>query len=43
MNEPEAKIMSEVAVGKLSAFRTLIELHHRPLISFISRFTGDRN
>jgi RNA polymerase sigma-70 factor (ECF subfamily) len=43
MNEPEAKIMAEVAEGKLSAFRTLVELHHKPLISFISRFTGDRN
>ena len=43
MNEPEAKIMAEVAEGKLSAFRTLVELHHKPLISFIARFTGDRN
>jgi len=43
MNEPEAKIMAEVAGGKLSAFRTLVELHHKPLISFIARFTGDRN
>lgn len=43
MNEPEAKIMVEVAGGNLSAFRTLVELHHKPLISFIARFTGDRD
>ena len=42
MEEPETKIMVEVAKGNLSAFRTLVELHHKPLISFISRFTGDR-
>lgn len=43
MNEPEAKIMVEVAEGRLSAFKTLVELHHKPLISFIARFTGDRD
>jgi RNA polymerase sigma-70 factor (ECF subfamily) len=43
MEEPEAKIMVEVAKGDLSAFETLVELHHKPLISFIARFTGDRD
>jgi RNA polymerase sigma-70 factor (ECF subfamily) len=43
MEAPEAKIMVEVAEGNLSAFRTLVELHHKPLISFIARFTGDRD
>jgi RNA polymerase sigma-70 factor (ECF subfamily) len=43
MEEPEAKIMVEVAEGNLSAFKTLVELHHKPLISFIARFTGDRD
>ncbi len=43
MEEPEVKIMAEVAEGNLSAFRTLVELHHKPLISFIARFTGDRD
>ncbi len=43
MNAPEAKIMTEVAEGDLSAFRTIVELHHKPLISFIARFTGDRD
>jgi len=43
MEEPETKIMVEVADGNLSAFRTLVELHHKPLISFIARFTGDRD
>jgi len=43
MNEAETKIMAEVAEGKLSAFKTIVELHHKPLISFIARFTGDRD
>jgi RNA polymerase sigma-70 factor (ECF subfamily) len=43
MNEPEAKIMIEVAGGNLAAFRTIVEFHHKPLISFIARFTGDRD
>jgi RNA polymerase sigma-70 factor, ECF subfamily len=43
MNEPEAKIMTDVAGGDLSAFRIIVELHHKPLISFIARFTGDRD
>lgn len=42
MNETEAKIMTDVAGGDLSAFRTIVELHHKPLISFIARYTGDR-
>ena len=43
MEEPETKIMVEVAEGNLSAFKTLVELHHKSLISFIARFTGDRD
>jgi RNA polymerase sigma-70 factor (ECF subfamily) len=43
MNEPEAKIMKAVAAGDLAAFRTIVERHHKPLISFIARFTGDRD
>jgi RNA polymerase sigma-70 factor (ECF subfamily) len=43
MNEPEAQIMADVAKGDLAAFRTIVELHHKPLISFIARFTGDRD
>ncbi len=43
MNEPEAIIMAAVAEGDLSAFKTLVELHHKPLISFIARYTGDRD
>ncbi len=42
MNEPEAKIMADVAGGDLSAFNKLVELHHKPLISFIARYTGDK-
>ena len=43
MNEPETNIMIDVAGGDLTAFRTIVELHHKPLISFIARFTGDRD
>jgi RNA polymerase sigma-70 factor (ECF subfamily) len=43
MEEPEAKIMAEVARGDLAAFRTIVELHNKPLINFIARFTGDRD
>jgi RNA polymerase sigma-70 factor (ECF subfamily) len=43
MEEPEAKIMVAVAKGDLSSFKTLVELHHKPLISFIARFTGGRD
>ncbi len=35
--------MTAVAGGDLAAFRTIVELHHKPLISFIARFTGDRD
>ncbi len=35
--------MIDVAGGDLTAFRTIVELHHKPLISFIARFTGDRD
>ena len=43
MNEPEAKIMTDVAGGDLAAFRALVELHHSALINFIARFTGNRD
>ena len=43
MNEPEAKIMTDVAAGDLTAFQTIVELHHKPLINFIARYTGDRD
>jgi hypothetical protein len=34
MEEPEAKIMSEVAEGNLSSFRGIVELYQKPLINF---------
>jgi RNA polymerase sigma-70 factor (ECF subfamily) len=43
MEEPEVKMMKDVAGGDLGAFRIIVELHHKPLISFIARFTGDRD
>jgi len=43
MNEPEAHIMADVARGDLAAFRTIVDLHHKPLINFIARYTGDRD
>jgi len=43
MEEPEAKIMADVAGGDVAAFRTIVEHHHKPLINFIARFTGDRD
>jgi RNA polymerase sigma-70 factor (ECF subfamily) len=42
MEEREAKIMSEVAEGDLSAFRELVELHQKSLLNFIARFIGDK-
>jgi RNA polymerase sigma-70 factor (ECF subfamily) len=42
MYEPEAKIMSEVAEGNLAAFRKIVDLYQKPIISFIARFIGDR-
>jgi RNA polymerase sigma-70 factor (ECF subfamily) len=42
MEEPEAKIMAAVAKGNFSAFRLIVERHHRPLINFVSKFVGDR-
>ena len=42
MEEREAKIMSEIAEGNISAFREIVELHQKPLINFISRFIGDK-
>lgn len=43
MEEREAKIMSEIAEGNLSAFKELVELYQRPIINFIVRFIGDKN
>jgi RNA polymerase sigma-70 factor (ECF subfamily) len=42
MEEREAKIMSEIAEGNISAFREIVGLHQKPLINFISRFIGDK-
>ena len=43
MNEErEARVMSEVAEGNISAFREIVELHQKSLLNFISRFTGDK-
>jgi RNA polymerase sigma-70 factor (ECF subfamily) len=42
MQEPEAKIMFEVAEGDLSAFRKIVELYQKPLINFIARFISDK-
>jgi len=42
MENPEAKIMAEVANGDLSAFRNLVERHQNSLLNYIHRYTGDR-
>ncbi len=42
MPEDDADIMSAVAKGDLSAFRRIVERYQGPLISYISRYTGDR-
>jgi len=42
MENPEAKIMVEVAKGDLSAFREIVEPHQNPLLNYIYRYTGDR-
>jgi RNA polymerase sigma-70 factor (ECF subfamily) len=41
MDESEAKIMSEVAKGNLSAFREIVEHYQNPLLNYIHRYTGD--
>lgn len=38
----EALIMSEVARGKVEAFRGLFDLHHRGVMNLAYRFTGNR-
>jgi RNA polymerase sigma-70 factor (ECF subfamily) len=43
VEEPEARIMAEVAEGNLSAFRTIVEHYQRPLINFILRFIEERS
>lgn len=43
MEEREARIMSEIAEGNLSAFKELVELYQRPIINFVVRFIGDKN
>jgi RNA polymerase sigma-70 factor (ECF subfamily) len=42
MKEPEATIMAEVAKGNLTAFREIVELYQKTLLSYICRYTGDR-
>jgi RNA polymerase sigma-70 factor (ECF subfamily) len=42
MEEFESKIMAEVAKGNLSAFREIVERYQRPLMSFVSKFAGDK-
>jgi RNA polymerase sigma-70 factor (ECF subfamily) len=42
MEEPEAKIMSEIAGGNISAFKEIVDLYQKPLINFIARFLGDK-
>lgn len=42
MEEPEAKIMYEVAEGNLAAFKIIVDRHQKPLINFISRYLSDR-
>lgn len=42
MDEPEAKIMADVAEGNLSAFRKIVELYQNSLVHFITRFIGDK-
>ena len=42
MENPEAKIMAEVAKGDLSAFRDLVEGHQNSLLNYIYKYTGDR-
>jgi len=42
MEEFESKIMVEVARGDLSAFREIVERYRIPLMSFVSKFVGDK-
>jgi RNA polymerase sigma-70 factor (ECF subfamily) len=42
MKEPEAKIMSDIAQGDLSAFREIVERYQKPLLNYIYRYIGDR-
>lgn len=42
MDEFESKIMTEVAMGNLSAFREIVESYQNPLLNYIYRYTGDR-
>ena len=42
MEEREAKIMSEISEGNISAFKEIVELYQKPLINFITRFIGDK-
>ena len=43
MVERDEQLMAAVAEGDLSAFRLIVERHQKPLISFISRYLGDRS
>jgi len=42
MENPEAKIMVEVAKGDLSAFREIVKRYQKSLLNYIYRYTGDR-
>jgi RNA polymerase sigma-70 factor (ECF subfamily) len=42
MTEDDAKIMSQVAEGNLSAFRLIVVRYQNSLLNYISRYTGDR-
>jgi RNA polymerase sigma-70 factor (ECF subfamily) len=43
MDELDAKIMFSVARGDLTAFGEVVERYQKPLINFVSKFTGDRS
>ena len=42
MENPEAKIMVEVAKGDLPAFREIVESYQKLLLNYIYKYTGDR-
>ncbi|MBI5635280.1 MAG: RNA polymerase sigma factor [Nitrospirae bacterium] len=43
MEELESKIMIEVAKGNLSAFREIVERYQKPLMNFVTKFTGNKS
>lgn len=42
MEEFESKIMAQVAQGNLSSFREIVDRYQKPLMSFVSKFVGDK-